>query len=296
MDLEGVRLLIKVVELGSIQSAARQTGMSRSSLRRKLEALEADVGSELFVRSAVGVSLTPAGAVVLSEGRGLLERFTQMVSAARSTRADLSGVVRLVAPVGVPDILRIGLLRALHAIAPGLCIEDVEHVDPLAHLHEPFDLMFHFGGAVDHGAWFSRVIARVRLVPLASESYLAEHGRPSTPDDLVQHRTLSWKAATSDPRRWPLLRGGTVAIEPIVCSYNGELLHRAAQDGVGILLGDPDTSLLQSATRLVPVLESEVGGELTLRCLSPLPGNADPRTRAILEGIHQLAESFGPRD
>lgn len=90
------------------------------------------------------------------------------------------------------------------------------------------------------------------------------------------------------------MKGGALAVEPILCSHNGQMLHRAAQDGVGILLGDPDTSLLSSPTRLVPVLESEIGSELTLRCLSPLPSNADPRTRAVLEGIQQIASHFGP--
>lgn len=285
MDLEGIRLLIRVVELGSIQRAAHAVGMSRSSLRRKLENLEAEVGCELFVRTTVGVALTPSGAVVLDEGRALLERFSRMVSNAKSSQGNASGDVLVVLPLGVPDAAHIALLRMIHAVAPGVCVCEIERAEPLDHLHEPFDLLFHFGDPPERGRWFSRVITRVPLSPLASESYLREHGTPTSVADLARHRLLGWQIARDSPREWPLRAGGTVPIEPILCSRNGQMLHRAAQEGMGILLGDPNQSLLTTSTPLVPVLPREIGRELTLRCLSPVPGEANPRTRVVFDTI-----------
>ncbi len=294
MDLDGIRLLTRVVELGSVQRAAQLIGMSRSSLRRRLEELEAGVGSELFVRSAVGVVLTPAGAVVVEEGRALLERFAHMVASAKSKTREVFGRVIVVVPVGMPDVARVGLLRGLHAVSPGVCVEEIERAEPLDHLHEPFDLMFHFGEPPDRGQWFSRALFRSRLVPLASKAYLEEHGTPSSLADLSKHRLLSWNVGRSNPRAWPLWSGGSVDVEPVFCSRNGQLLHLAAQEGVGILLGNPDPTMLPTAIPLVPVLDQEIGREMIFRCLSPGPSEADPRARAVLDGIQKFLSTIAP--
>jgi len=294
MDLEGIKLLLKVVELGSVQRAAHQLGLPRSSLRRKLDNLQAGIGRELLVSNAVGVALTPAGAVVLEEGRGLLEHYERMVAAAKSTLSTTPGNVRVMVPVGMPDAARIAVLRSLMAITTGMCVEETEHEEPLSQLHERFDLMFHFGEPPDRGNWFSRVLIRARLVPLASEAYLQRHGRPSSVADLAGHRLLSWVVRGSNPREWPLWSGGGVPIEPIFCSSNGQLMHRLAQEGVGVLLGNPDALLLPGTTPLVPLLGDEIGGEITFRCLSPVPSDADPRTRTVLKLIQAFLTSMAP--
>lgn len=288
--MEGIRLLIRVVELGSIQRAARAAGMSRSSLRRKLENLEAEMGCDLFVRSSAGVVLTPAGLLVLEEGRTIIERFSRMVSAVGATGRPASGRVVLVVPVGMPDFIRVAQIQLLQSLAPELCLEELERPEPLDHLHEPFDLMLHFGDPPERGRWFSRVIARRRLTPLASEAYLAQYGHPTSVADLARHRLIGWHVGRSNPREWPLRTGGVLPVEPIFCSRSAQVVHRAAQEGLGILLGTADASMLPLPTRLVPVLDSEIGCEITFRCLSPHPGDTEPRTRAVLEGIQTFLQ------
>ena len=87
MGLDGIRFLMRVVELGSVQRAAHVIGMSRSSLRRKLDNIEAQVGTALFVHAAAGIVLTPSGAIVVEQGRALLERCEDMMAAARTAAA-----------------------------------------------------------------------------------------------------------------------------------------------------------------------------------------------------------------
>ena len=294
MDLEGIRLLLRVVELGSIQRTAHALGMSRSSLRRRLENLEAAIGSELFVRSAAGVTLTPAGETVLKEGRAILERVSRMVRSAKSAAGETAGRIVVVSPIGLPDHIRVASISALRALAPGLALTDLEFVEPLAHLHEEFDLMFHFGEPPERGSWFSRVLSRVRLVPLASEAYLKEMGRPSSPADLSKHRLISWRAGDAEPDEWPLWSGGVLAVAPILSSHNGQVVHRAAQDGLGIVLGNPDPSMLPTATRLLPVLDDVIGREVAFRCLTPTQGDADPRTRAVLDALQGFLRQVSP--
>ncbi len=154
--------------------------------------------------------------------------------------------------------------------------------------------MFHFGDPPATGEWFARVLMRARLSPLASESYLAEHGRPTSLADLARHRLLGWRIGRADPYKWPLSSGGALDVSPIFSSRNGQLLHQMAQAGMGILLGNPDPSMLIHPIPLVPVLADEVGAELTMRCLSPVPAHTDPRSRAVLESIQTFLHNVAP--
>lgn len=296
MDLEGIRFLIHVAELGSVQGAAERLAIPRSSLRRRLDNLEAEIGRPLLVKSASGIELTPAGTVVLEEGRALLEQHSRMLASAQSVKADVTGRVVLVVPVGLPLLGRLGALEALHAIAAGLAVEERLRVEPLDHLHEPFDLMFHFGDPPPRGAWFSRIVGRVRLAPVCSQAYLDRHGRPTSIADLEKHRILGWRRGKSPSNEWPLRRGGVVNVTPVLESNDGEILHRAARDGQGILLGNADPNVDAAfhgpVTPLLTVLEDEIGTEGVLRCLSPHPADASPRTRAVLQGVHAFMDGM----
>jgi len=205
----------------------------------------------------------------------------------------MRGVFRIVVPVGLPEMIRVGLLRATFATARELRIEELERPEPLDHLSEPFDLLFHFGDAPVGGDWTSQVVGRAPLVPLASEGYLAEHGRPSSPEELVEHRVLAWRIGRAIPTLWPLKAGGAVDVEPVFCSRNGLLMHRLAEEGLGILLGDPNPKTRTAPRPLIPVLEEQIGSYVTLRCLQPAAERSDPRRLAILEPIQAAVARLG---
>ena len=285
-------MLLEVADVGSIHGAARRLGIARSALRRRLADLEAETGCELFSANASGVVLTRSGAILADEGRALLARSARMLAAAQAAKERPEGVLRIISPVGVPDLAHVSLVRVLCEMHPGVRVHEVEAAEPHAHLHSPFDLMLHFGPPPSHGEWYSRILKRVRLVPIASEAYFAAHGRPASPADLSRHRILGWRRPGADPAVWPLLDGGTVTVEPLVVSDNGQFVHRAAQEGVGILLGNPEGAFLEGPTQLVPTLDDVIGVEETIRVLSPVPASSDPRVVAVLAGIHALLDGI----
>lgn len=202
----------------------------------------------------------------------------------------MSSVFRIVVPLGLPEVIRVGLLTATFATQREVRIEELERPEPLDHLGEPFDLLFHFGDAPAGSEWVSRLVGRASLIPLASETYLAERGRPSSPEELAEHRVLAWRIGRAIPTVWPLLAGGGVDVEPVFCSRNGLLMHRLAEEGMGILLGDPNPKMRTAPVPLIPVLDDLIGSELTLRCLQPAAARSDPRHRAILEPIQAALE------
>lgn len=205
----------------------------------------------------------------------------------------MSGIFRIVVPLGLPEVIRVGLLSVTFTTCRDLRIEELERPDPLDHLNEAFDLLFHFGDAPERADFASRLVGRAPLMPLASETYLAEHGRPSSPGDLADHRVLAWRIGRAIPTVWPLRAGGGVDVDPVFCSRNGLLMHRLAEEGMGILLGDPNPHMRTAPAPLVPVLEDHIRSQVTLRCVQPVSGRSDPRLRKVLEPIEAALERLG---
>lgn len=89
MDLRTLRYFVTVAEERHFGRAAARLHMTQPPLSRAIRGLEADLGVDLFERSAQGVSLTPAGTELLAEARLLLEHADQVrdrvAAAAEST-------------------------------------------------------------------------------------------------------------------------------------------------------------------------------------------------------------------
>ena len=296
MDTENLKAFIQIVESASVQGAARKLGLSRSALRRSLDQLEAEVGAPLLHRDSTGVRLTPAGVVTLEQGRALLASADGLLANARAAQREAWGTLRVVEPIGIPLAMQVNTLLASHMALPKQRIV-IRHVeDPLSELGEPFELMLHEGPGPDRNAWFSRVILRTSLRPVASRAYLDRRGTPKSAAELVEHDTLCWCRPGQSAGEWPLLAGGTVEVKPWLVTTDAHLLASVAAQGGGILLiarmpffGDPGSDPFET------VLADEVGTELVFRVTTPFPHRADPRTRDTLEMILAQLEGL-PQD
>ncbi|MBE8525824.1 LysR family transcriptional regulator [Amycolatopsis sp. H6(2020)] len=96
MELRTLRYFVAVAEELHFGRAAARLHMSQPPLSRAIKQLETDVGAVLLLRSAAGVTLTPAGTALLAEARALLDQADQ----AR---------VRVATAAGVPT-LTVGIL------------------------------------------------------------------------------------------------------------------------------------------------------------------------------------------
>ncbi len=293
MDIEKLRVLLSVVESGSIQGAARALGLPRSQLRRRIEGLEAEVGVPLLHRDAEGVRLTAAGDVVVERGRAILQGAERLVRDARAAAGEAAGLLRVFEPVGMPLTARTRGLLAMRSALPRLRFVVRQVEDPIAHLDAPCDLVMHDGPMPDRNTWFSRVVARVPLRALASPGYLAARGAPGSVAALSRHEVLGWKRARERADAWPLRGGGHVEVSPWFVSHDLLLLRSLAAEGGGIVFA-PHTNLLDDpgAGPLVSVLDDEVGAEMVFRVSTRHHSDADPRTREALEHLLRVLADF----
>ena len=98
---------VVVAEEGGFSAASRRLHITQSALSQTINALERQVGVDLFVRSSTGVQTTQAGRVLLDEARAVLACHDQLIGAIAAYMAEGGGVIRLGIPLELaPDVLR----------------------------------------------------------------------------------------------------------------------------------------------------------------------------------------------
>lgn len=292
MDLEELRAFIDVVETGSFLAAAESLGVSRTTLRRRVEALEARAGVPLLKSTPQGVILTEAGEVLAQRGRLMMQETSALLASIREVGHAPSGVLRVVSPVGLPPHLLTPLFGLLRSTYPRLRVHARFSGDPLGEPLDDVDMAVHFGEDTPRGPWLSFVVLRVREGLIASRDYLERKGTPRSLQELRDHELFAWEAPGDDARIWPTLRGTAFSVEPALVTPDIHFIRSCclAGQGIGLVpsveLADPDTP----EGMLVPVLPDVVGRERPLRISVPEALAEIPKIKLVLSHIRQALE------
>jgi DNA-binding transcriptional LysR family regulator len=177
---------------------------------------------------------------------------------------------------------------------PGLTLElnlDDRRVDLV---EEGFDVAIRIGRLEDSNL-VARKIAPCRQVLCASPAYLAKHGQPERPEDLLEHNCIVY-SFLSNAREWRLTDSeGEAHVVPIkgsLHSNNGLVNRAAAMSGVGIIL--LPTFYIGEQLRsgeLKPILCKFAPPDLAVYAVYPERRNLTPKVRAFVDF---LAATFGP--
>lgn len=289
VDLKSIEALLAIADTGTVTAAAKQLDISRASVRRRLDALEADVGAILMHRADGPVRLTPAGRLLAARGEALVRGARAAAQDARAAGNKPEGMVRMITLPGAPVDVRARLLDALTRMNPGLHFDLIETEDPLVYLDDEFDMLVYFGEPLEEGAFFMRSLARVQLGLMASPAYLETHGAPQTVADLADHRVLAWRPTRDMPDTLPGLDGQAHPISPVVGSASMVLIREMAAQGVGIAWGSlAPIGPVDAGREVVPVLPDVIGSTVGVWLVCPLPSKLDPRVRVMLEGLLEM--------
>jgi DNA-binding transcriptional LysR family regulator len=294
MDLAELRAFIAVVETGSFLGAARTLGVSRTTLRRQVAALEARAGTPLLQGARQGAVPTTAGQALARQGRTMMEEASALLASIREVGRAPSGTLRVVLPVGLPPHVLTPLFAALRSSYPQLRFHCRFSNDPLGEALEDVDIAVHFGEDTSRGHWISHVVMRVREQLIASPSYLETRGTPRTIGELKKHELLAWQAPGEDARVWRTRRGMSFAVEPAIVATDIHFVRHCCISGMGIgLVPDalvPDPGLPPDA--LVPVLEDVVGQERSVRISVPAALSEIPKVRMVIEHVRRFTQDL----
>jgi DNA-binding transcriptional LysR family regulator len=241
-----IKTFCTVAASGGFSSAARQLGLATSSVTRLVDALEERLGTVLLNRSTRSVTLTDRGRIYYDQSLQVLEQLEAADDAVLDQSTELSGVLRIAAPVTFAAMYLAPVLAMLRTRYPALTL-DLRLSDTAAHLvDESIDVAIRIGSLDPHPNLIARRLTGHQRVLCASPAYLAAHGTPQHPADLAEHDCLQFVFA--DNRRiWRMrsseaIDGVTsvdmpveeIAVRAVIQANNGELLRQAAVNGLGI--------------------------------------------------------------
>ncbi len=184
-----MRSFVRVADRGSLSAVAREHGVGQSTVTRHLAELEQALGVSLLNRTTRRVTLTEEGARYHAEARTILRLVDEATDEARSAGGDPIGTVRVscTGALGVRHVAR--ALFDLQDRYPGVSV-DLSLSDVRIDLvREAVDVAIRLGPLADSSMQVRRV-GQSRRILVASNEYLARHGRPAGPDDLLRHEVI----------------------------------------------------------------------------------------------------------
>jgi len=237
IDPNDLLIFASVADSGSFSRAAERMGLPKSTVSRRLAALEQRLGERLLLRTTRRQSMTEFGLQLLEHARQVVSEVEAVAALSERRQATPSGRLRVSMPSDFANLLLADTLAAFIALYPAIQLEldlSPRRVDLLG---EGFDVVLRIGSLPDDASLAARRLAVFSFGLYAAPSYLAEHGEPVDPDDLARHAAIRMLQANGEPAPWTLAQGEQrwQGIPPGRASANApELLIRLACAGEGI--------------------------------------------------------------
>ena len=284
--LQAMHLFVRVAELSSFSAVAQQMGLARSAVTRQIAALEQHLGIKLMVRSTRRLMLTSAGAAYLEKCRVILNLVEAAETGVAEERQTPRGMIRISLP------LTYGLMRVAPILLdfarryPEVQL-DMDYTDRRVNLiEEAIDLSVRITSRLG-ATEIARRIGSSQLQAVASPAYLAEHGTPRHPSELIHHECLSYTTTAESKQTWSFEIDGVLTAYPIrprIHSNNGEALNDAVERGLGIAL-QPDFIIERSlqSDKVVTILSEFPLPELGIYAMLPSNRQVPHRVRVLMD-------------
>ncbi|MDT7535318.1 LysR family transcriptional regulator [Sphingobium sp. SA2] len=235
-DFEAWAMFAAVVEHRSFTDAAKALSVSKATVSKAVTRLEEHLDTSLFNRTSRRLALTESGKRLADHAHRIMAEGQAAEEAARDETADLSGVVRLGAP------MTFGLLRIAPLVAEFTKTHPLVDVD--LHLSDAHIDIVEMGldatiriADMPDSSLRARRLADVTLHLVASRAYLDARGRPQHPSDLGEHDCLCYSNVTT-PDVWRFAGPGqqnvVVQVRSRITVNSGEAMLPALRLGVGI--------------------------------------------------------------
>jgi len=237
LDINDLLIFAHVAELGSFSRAAEKVGLPKSTVSRRLAALEQLLGERLLLRTTRRQSLTEFGSLLLEHARQVVAEVDAVAALRERRQAAPSGRLRVSMPSDIANLLLADSLAAFVAKYPEISLEldlSARRVDLLS---EGFDVALRIGELPSDGLLVARRLNALPVSLYASPNYIAEHGQPLTPQELMSHQAVRLLGRNGEPVKWTLTRGESCWEEVApgrITANSPEILVRLACAGAGI--------------------------------------------------------------
>ncbi|BFM17914.1 LysR family transcriptional regulator [Maricurvus nonylphenolicus] len=290
MNLEHVRLFVRVAALHNISQAGKELGLSAAVSSVHMNKLEEVLGVRLIHRTTRQVSLTEEGEAFLPHAVELLDSVESARASVGSGTINPQGKLRVAAPASFGRLHLVPALGQFLQQYPGLRV-DLHLSDSVIDMVEGgFDIAIR-DAALSDSSLVARKLAPVSRILCASPNYLNTFGEPKTPQALAQHQCVNLIGLETWAFEAP---EGSISIKTQnrLRTDNGESARDAAVNGLGITLCST-WCCYQEIERgeLVQVLKDfPLVSDTAIWAVYPSSRLLAPKVRAFID---YLAECFG---
>ena len=279
----------------SLAATAQAIGVTPPAVSRRLAALEKRLGVRLLNRTTRRLSLAPEGERYLDDGEQILRDIENLERSLSESRDTPRGLLRINASFGFGRRHLAPLISDFVKTWPNVEIILQLSDRPLDLTEHALDIGIRFGMPPDSRI-LARKIATNRRLLCASPDYLAQHGVPLEPRDLLAHRCIVIRENDRAFNNWQLTDGKQqtmVKVRSPLAVNHGEIAVDWALAGHGIVLrSEWDIAADLRRGDLVRVLAPWVGASADIHAVYPTRHHLSAKVRVFLDF---LAARFGPQ-
>ena len=199
--LDSLLIFTTVVKASNFTNAAHTLGLTPSAISKQISLLEDRLGVRLLNRTTRSVSPTEAGQLFYSRCSRILEDLEEAEHVVRDLETSPKGTLRITA---TPTFGRSMLMKIFAAFVqqyPDICFDLVLADKGMDLVSEGFDLAIHLGSLQD-SRLVARPVAKQKVVLVASQHYLDQHGAITEIEQAQQHHILMVSGIDFAEPRW----------------------------------------------------------------------------------------------
>ena len=226
-----------IVAQRSFRKAADELGLAPSTLSHMIRALETRLGVRLLNRTTRSVAPTEAGEQLVARLQPVLRELDLALAEVDAYRGRPSGTLRINASETAARLLLQTVVPTFLRRHPDMALDLVTEGELIDIVAQGHDAGVRLGESLPQDMVAVRFGGPVRFIAVASPAYLADHGAPRVPDDLVRHACIRVRMPSGKLYRWEFARRGQERVldvsGPLTLDHTGLMLEAAA-DGLGI--------------------------------------------------------------
>jgi DNA-binding transcriptional LysR family regulator len=239
LDLRDLDAFVAVARTRNFRRAALEQRVSVSSLSQRLRDMEQRLGVRLMNRTTRSVALTEAGELLLARAAPAILDVRDALDRVRGLSDVPSGRLRINAPPPAIDLVLAPMVAPFIEAYPQIDLEIIGESSFVDIVAQGFDAGVRYGEHLAQDMIAVSLSPPQRYAVVASPDYVARHGKPRHPKDLLDHRCIRIRFGRGALLDWEFEKAGQVVkVSPpprLIANYPG-LVQRAAHDGLGFWL------------------------------------------------------------
>lgn len=283
MNIEHLKLFVRVASTLNISSAGNELGLSAAVSSAHINKLEQELGIRLLHRTTRNVSLTEEGKVFLPHAEEVLVGIEAAKASVGVGNASPMGTLRITAPASFGRQHLVPALAEFLKRYPLINI-DLSMSDTIVDMVEGgFDIAIRNAELKDSSLIASKLAEDKRII-CAAPSYIEEFGMPKTLEDLKAHNCVNLRSFDT----WALkLEGKTVNIKTHskLRTDNGEAMRDASVQGLGLSINSTwNVYKHLKSGELVKVLEDyPLASDTAIWAVYPSSRLLAPKVRVLID-------------